>query len=89
MQATEDLRTLRASLDIDKFKALVKAFKGDLKDYEIGALFGMDDSEWSLVANGKRDLPKHVLPILMFKLFPDIPPRAYMKETKAIRRGES
>lgn len=89
MHAIVDRRKLRASLDIDKFESLIKVFKGDLKDYEIGALFDMDDSEWSLVKNGKRDLPKHFLPICMFELFPDIPPRAYMKPTTAVQRGKS
>lgn len=88
MHATSERRRLRAHIDEEAFSRLIKVFHGDLKDHEIGALFDMDDSEWSLVKNGKRELPKHFLPICMFELFPDIPPRTYMRPGTAIRRGE-
>jgi hypothetical protein len=77
----------RLELDTERFDQLVKAFLGDLKDYEVGQLFGYDDSVWSLHRTNKRYVNTHMIAICM-ELFPDVPTKAYCRSVPYQRRSE-
>lgn len=77
---------MRLQLDTERFDKLVTAFLGDLKDYEVGQLFGFDDSVWSLHRTGKRYVSTHIIAVCM-ELFPDVPTKAYCKTVPYQRRG--
>lgn len=68
---------LALKLNEDAFGRLMKAFHGELLDYEVGGKFGYDDSEWSLIKTGKRYVPLHMLTICTHQLLPGVPVNSY------------
>lgn len=86
MQESQERK--RLALDTDRFDQLVKAFLGDKKDFEVGQLFGYDDSVWSLYRTGKRYVGTHFIARCM-ELFPDVPTGAYCKPIPYQRRSRS
>lgn len=86
MQATAEREKLRLVLDAKAFDQLAKAFLGDKRDYEIGQLFGYDDSEWSLYKTGKRYANTHILAICM-RLFPGVLTSTYTRTVPFQPRG--
>lgn len=85
MQASQVERK-RLTLDNERFSKLVSAFLGDLREYEVGQLFGYDDSVWSLISTGKRYVNTHMIAVCM-ELFPDVPAKAFCKVVPFQRKG--
>lgn len=92
MQATQvrPTRRQRLALKLNEkaFGELMKAVRGDLLDYQIGELFGYDDSEWSLIKTGKRYVPQHMLTILTHELLPGVAVNTYTYQVPYQPRSE-
>lgn len=79
---------LKLRLNAPSFGKLIKAFVGDKKEYEIGELFGYDDSKWAQYKTGNLFVNTHIIAVCL-SLFPGVPVSAYADPVATVRKSSN